>query len=70
MPYIGELVSRKIHGAEKSTLESPEFEFHQSEYERLLMQLESSGMESTLPDQPVGREALNDLLVRIRLPNL
>jgi predicted nucleotidyltransferase len=67
LPYIPELIERKIHGAEKGTLESSETEFHKQEYERLVAQLEVEGNNSKLPDEPVCREALNDLLVRIRL---
>ena len=67
LPYIGDLVSRKIHGAEKSKLEVPEVEFHRAEYERLTAQLENEAAKSKLPDEAVCRETLNDLLVRIRL---
>jgi predicted nucleotidyltransferase len=67
LPYIEELVSRKINGAEKSTLENPEAEFHQAEYERLVAQLETEAAESTLPEESTCRDALNDLLVRARL---
>jgi predicted nucleotidyltransferase len=67
LPYIGELVSRKIHGAERSKLETSEAEFHQAEYERLVAQLESEAVESKLPEEAACQDALNDLLVRIRL---
>jgi predicted nucleotidyltransferase len=67
LPYIAELVSRKIHGTEKSKLEVAEVEFHQAEYDRLVAQLGAEAAESALPDQADCREALNDLLVRIRL---
>ena len=67
LPYIGELVNRKIHGAEKSRLETPEIEFHQAEYERLVAQLEMEAAASMLPEETDCREALNDLLVRVRL---
>ena len=67
LPYISELIERKVHGAEKGTLESSETEFHKREYERLVAQLEAEGNNSKLPDEPVCRDALNDLLVRIRL---
>jgi len=67
LPYIGELVARKIQGAEKSKLETPEIEFHQTEYERLVAQLEIEASGSTLPEKAVCREALNDLLIRVRL---
>jgi predicted nucleotidyltransferase len=45
LPYIGELVSRKIHGAEKSKLETPEVEFYRAEYERLVANLEIEAAE-------------------------
>jgi len=67
LPYIAELVHRKATGAEKGTLQTPEMEFHRGEYERLVRLLESAGHESTLPEAPTCREALNDLLVRVRL---
>ena len=67
LPYIEELVSRKIHGAERSRLDTPEVEFHQTEYERLVSQLEGEAAVSTLPEEAACRDALNDLLVRVRL---
>ena len=70
LPYIGELVNRKIHGKEKSTLETPEFDFHKAEYERLFAQLKLEGEISRLPAEATCREALNDLLVRLRLATL
>ncbi len=70
LPYIPELIERKIHGAEKGTLESSETEFHRREYERLVAQLETEGNNSKLPHEPICREALNDLLVRIRLKDV
>jgi predicted nucleotidyltransferase len=70
LPYIPELIDRKIHGAEKGTLESSETEFHRGEYERLVARLEAEGKDSKLPDEPVCRDALNDLLVRIRLKDV
>lgn len=67
LPYIGELVHRKVSGAEQGTLESPELEFHRGEFRRLVGQLEKAVAESKLPEAPECREALNDLLVRVRL---
>ena len=67
LPYIEELVSRKVHSAEQSRLGTSEFQFHQAEYERLVAQLEVEAAGSTLPEEPSCREALNDLLVRVRL---
>lgn len=67
LPYIPELIERKIHGAEKGTLESGEATFHKAEYERLAAQLEAEASRSRLPSEQGCREALNDLLVRIRM---
>ena len=68
LPYVPELVERKIHGAEKGILASSEAEFHKREYERLRAQLETEANDSQLPEESACRGALNDLLVRLRLP--
>lgn len=70
LPYVPELVERKVHGAEKGTLASSEAEFHMREYERLITQLEAEARDSHLPDESNCRDALNDLLVRIRLSQM
>ena len=67
LPYIGDLVSRKVQGVEQSTLETPEVEFHHAEYQRLIAQLEAEAAKSTLPDEATCRDSLNDLLIRVRL---
>jgi predicted nucleotidyltransferase len=67
LSYVPELVERKICGAEKGTLGSGEAAFHKGEYERLTAQLEAAASKSNLPNEPGGRDVLNDLLVRIRL---
>jgi uncharacterized protein len=65
LPYIQELIERKVSGAEKGTLESNETEFHKREYESLVARIGIEGMLSRLPDEPTCRDALNDLLVRM-----
>lgn len=67
LSWIPALIDRKVHGAEQGTLEPDEAGFHAGEYQRLLDRLKEEAAASHLPDQPSGREALNDLLVRIRL---
>ncbi|MBO0726643.1 MAG: nucleotidyltransferase domain-containing protein [Blastocatellia bacterium] len=67
LPYISELIERKIAGPEKSALSDVDVEFHRSEFERLRGMLEDSYRASSLPEIPAGREALNDLLIRLRL---
>ena len=68
LSYISELVERKVRGPGKGSLDSKELDFHQAEYVRLVAALERASAESQLPDEPSSRDALNDLLVRIRLP--
>jgi predicted nucleotidyltransferase len=67
LPYIPELVQRKVQGSENGLLEAKEQDFHQAEYTRLIVSLEEAAGKSDLPSEPRSREALNDLLVRVRL---
>src|SRR5262249_15057580 len=59
LPYIPELIDRKVHGREKGTLDGGETEFYRHEYEKLVSQLESDAARSGLPDAPTCRDALN-----------
>lgn len=67
LSYVDELIDRKRSGPEKGTLEAADLAFHRGEYERLTTELESAHQESNLPESPLARDALNDLLVRLRL---
>jgi predicted nucleotidyltransferase len=69
LPYIADLVARKLAGPEKSKLEDADIAFHQAEYQRLRGELQAAHEASQLPEAPSEetRAALNDLLVRIRL---
>jgi predicted nucleotidyltransferase len=69
LPYIPELIERKVGGTEKGRLERADLGFHQREYERLRAELEQAHQESKLPEAPGGMAALHDLLVRVRLGN-
>jgi predicted nucleotidyltransferase len=66
--YIADLVSRKLAGPEKSTLEDADMVFHEAEYQRLRGELQAAHDASDLPELPSERTrlALNDLLVRVR----
>lgn len=72
LPYISELVARKLAGPEKSTLEEADVVFHEKEYERLRGELQAAHEASTLPELPSEQtwSALNDLLLRVRLRKL
>jgi predicted nucleotidyltransferase len=67
LPYISDLIERKLAGPEKSTVREIDLEFHEREFERLRGVLEDAHQASSLPETPMGRRALNDLLIRLRL---
>jgi predicted nucleotidyltransferase len=70
LPYIDDLVTRKLGGAEKGRLAAADIRFHEREYQRLLRDLEVSLEKSTLPESAKGKNALNELLVRLRLKGM
>lgn len=72
LPYLGDLIARKLAGPEQSTLDDADLAFHQGEYERLRAELQAAHDASTLREMPeeTTRAALNDLLVRVRLASI
>ena len=68
LPYVGELVARKLAGPEQGTVGDAEDSFYAGEYARLRAALEEAYAASTLPEGPSARAGLNDLLVRLRVP--
>jgi uncharacterized protein len=72
LPYIGDLVARKLAGPEKSKLEDADIAFHEAEYQRLRVELQAAHDASELPELPneETRAALNDMLVRLRLQSV
>jgi len=67
LPFVDDLMERKLAGPEKSRLPGADLEFHEGAYQRLVSELESAAEKSRLPEMPSGKDALNDLLVRLRL---
>ncbi len=69
LPYIPDLVARKLTGPEKSTLKDADVAFHESEYQRLRGELQAAHDATQLPELPSDETcaALNDLWIRIRL---
>lgn len=67
LPYIDELIDRKLSGPEKSRLPAADLAFQEREYERLCGELRAAAERSGLPEAPRGAAALHDLLVRLRL---
>lgn len=66
LTYIPELVQRKLAGPEKSALSNADMGFFETEYTRLVHQLEQAREESTLREAPEGRDELHELLLRLR----
>lgn len=66
LPYIDDLVARKLAGPEKGRLDWVDIDFHGREYQRLLAELEASSRDSSLPERTDGAEGLNRLLLRLR----
>lgn len=67
LPYLDDLIQRKLAGAEQERLTDADFTFHRIEYTRLRSRLLDSFEKSTLPEAPKTADALHDLLVRIRM---
>src|SRR5258706_15352798 len=69
LPYIADLVARKLAGPEKSKLEDADIQFHETEYQRLRDELQAAHDASRLPELPMNETeaALNGLLVKARL---
>jgi uncharacterized protein len=67
LSFLPELIERKTTGSEKERLRAADLDFHEKEYQRLRTKLEGAYEQSHLPETPSGGEALNDLLIRLRL---
>lgn len=67
LPYVPDLIARKLAGPEQSVLEGDDVSFYETEYQRLRTALESATAESILPETPSAKAALHDLLVRVRM---
>jgi predicted nucleotidyltransferase len=66
LPYLPELIARKLAGPEHGTLPDADLEFYHNEYLRLRAALEDAHRTSSLPEAPSGRAALNEFLIRVR----
>jgi len=67
LPYISDLIARKVAGPEKGRLDQADLDFHEREHQRLRAELEQAYEQSHLPENARGASAMNDLLVRVRL---
>lgn len=67
LPFIDKLIDVKRSRDEQTTLAEVDAAFHAAEYQRLRQMLEHAAVESELPEAPSCRDALHDLLLRVRL---
>lgn len=69
LPFVPDLIARKLAGGEHSALDDADLEFHRGEYLRLRGEVEAAMEASRLPEAPIARAGLNDLLLRLRVEN-
>jgi predicted nucleotidyltransferase len=69
LTFIPDLVARKVAGPEQSVLDDADVSFHEGQYQKLRLKLQTAVETSFLPELPSenARRALNDLLIRVRL---
>ena len=65
--HVSHLIACKMAGPEIAVLTDSDKAFHESEYCRLRIELMDATRSTHLPDEPSGADALNDLLLRLRL---
>jgi uncharacterized protein len=70
LPYLDELIARKLAGTEQGRLADDDLAFHAAEFARLKNLLDEAFHQSTLPDKPTAQPVLNDLLIRLRLAHI
>jgi predicted nucleotidyltransferase len=70
IPTVDDLVAKKITGHEETLLNDADVHFYEREYAALRSRLAEAQKSSRLPEEPAGREALNELLIRVRLGSL
>jgi predicted nucleotidyltransferase len=70
LPFIPELMARKLEGAERQTLETGDIDHYEREFHRLRTRLAEEAAVTSLPESPTAQSALNDILVRVRLASM
>jgi len=65
LPYLPDLIARKIEGAERQSIDI-DVAFFEREYHRMVGLLEMEEQRSQLPVETGSRPALHDLLLRLR----
>lgn len=70
LPFIPDLIARKLAGAEQQTLNRGEIDQYEGEFHSLRTRLIGEASITALPESHTAQPALNDILVRVRLASL
>lgn len=70
LPFIPDLMARKLAGAEQQILEAGDVDHYEKEFQFLRSRLVDEGSTTSLPNAPTAQSALNDILVRVRLASV
>jgi predicted nucleotidyltransferase len=66
LPWVEELIARKVSGSEQGTVPGADLPLYEREYHRMRDLLRAEAGRSALPEGPTSERALKDLLARIR----
>jgi predicted nucleotidyltransferase len=66
LAYLDDLIARKTAGHERQTIEDADLGFFQAEYLRLREHLTREAERTSLPESATARDALHELLLRLR----
>ncbi len=67
LPFVPDLLARKLQGAEQQTLDLDEVSLFEQEFQNLRDRLVTEASETSLPEASTAESALNDILIRVRL---
>ncbi len=70
LSFIPELIAQKTSGVEHQTLDTDEFTFFEAQFAELDRKLIEAGEQTTLPAENSAKDALNDMLVQLRLGSI
>lgn len=70
LPFIPDLIARKLAGPEQQTLDPSEIDQYEREFHCLRTRLVDEAAITTLPESQTAQAALNDILIRVRLATL
>lgn len=70
LPYIADLIARKVSTKEKVTIEDADLTFHEAEFTRLMARLLAEAQASRLPEEATTRRELEQAVIEARLGHL